>query len=97
MIVMVDGGPDENLRYTKTTECAIEYLLSQDLDAFFLAANAPDRSAFHPVERPMVKFSKELSGAVLLGDNFGFHLNAKGEMIKKELENKFRVCWGDTG
>ena len=25
MIVTVDGGPDENLRYTKTIECAIDY------------------------------------------------------------------------
>ena len=32
----------------------------------------------------MVKFSKELSGAVRLHDNFGSHLNAKGEAIDKE-------------
>ena len=34
----------------------------------------------------MVKFSKELSSVVLPHDNFGSHLNAKGEMIDKELE-----------
>ena len=34
----------------------------------------------------MVKFSKELSGVVLPHDNFGSHLNAKGETIDKELE-----------
>ena len=71
--------------------------LSQDLDAFFLATNAPGRSAFNRVERRMVKFSKELSGVVLPHDNFGSHLNAKGKTIDKELEKKFRVCWGDTG
>ena len=60
--------------------------LSQDLDAFFLATNAPGRSAFNRVERRMVKFSKELSGAVLPHDNFGYHQNAKGETINKELE-----------
>ena len=97
MIVTVDGGPDENPRYTKTIECAIDYFLSQDLDAFFLATNAPGRSAFNRVERRMVKFSKELSGVVLPHDNFGSHLNAKGETIDKELEKKFRVCWGDAG
>ena len=39
MIVTVDGDPDENPRYAKTIECAIDYFLSQDLDAFFLATN----------------------------------------------------------
>ena len=97
MIVTVDGGPDENPRYTKTTECAIDYFLSQDLDAFFLATNAPGRSAFNREERRMVKFGKEPSGVVLPHDNFGSHLNAKGKTIDKELEKKFRVCWGDTG
>ena len=66
MIVTVDRGPEENPRYTKTIECVIDYFLSQDLDAFFLATNAPGRSAFNRVERRMIKFSKELSGVVLL-------------------------------
>ena len=47
MIVMVDEGPDENVRYIKTIECAIDYFLSQDLGAFFLATNAPSRSVFN--------------------------------------------------
>ena len=97
MIVKVDGVLDENPRYTKTIECAIDYFLSLDLDAFFLATNAPGRSAFNRVERRMVKFSKEVSGVVLPHDNLGSHLNAKGETIDIELEKKFRVCWGDTG
>ena len=58
MIVTVDGSPDENPRYTKIVECAIDYFLSQDLDAFFLGTNAPVRSAFNRAERRMVKFSK---------------------------------------
>ena len=47
MIVTVDGGPDENPRYTKTIERVINYFTTQDLDAFFLATNAPERSAFN--------------------------------------------------
>ena len=47
MIVTVDGGPDKNPGYTKTIECAIDYFLSQNLAAFFLATNAPGRSAFN--------------------------------------------------
>ena len=88
MIVTVDGCSDENPRYTKTIECAIDYFLSQDLDAFFLATNALSRSAFYRAERRMVKFSKELSGVVLSHDNFWSHLNAKGETIDKKLEKK---------
>ena len=88
MIFTVDGGPDENPRYAKTIECAMDYFLSQDLDAFFLATNAPGKSAFNRVERRTVKFSKELSGVVLHHDNFESHLNAKGETNDKELEKK---------
>ena len=88
MIVTVDGGPDENPRYTKTIECAIDYFLSQELDALFLATNAPSRSAFNRVEHQMVKFSKELSGVVLPHDKFGSHLNVKRETIDKELGKK---------
>ena len=70
MIVTVDGGPDENSKYTKTIACAIDYFLSQEFDVFFLATDAPGRSAFNRVERQMVKFSKELSGVVLPHDKF---------------------------
>ena len=70
MIVTVVGSPDENPRYTKTIECAIDYFLSQDLDEFFLATNALGRSAFNRSERRMVKFNKELNGVVLSHDNF---------------------------
>ena len=83
MIVTVVGSPDENPRYTKTIECAIDYFLSQDLDEFFLATNALGRSAFNRSERRMVKFNKELNGVVLSHDNFWSHLNAKGADIER--------------
>ena len=56
------------------------------MDAFFLATNAPGRSAFNRVERRMVKLSKELSGVILQHDKFGSHLDGKGETIDKDLE-----------
>ena len=46
----------------------------------------PCRSAFNRVERGMVKFSQELNDVVPPHDNFGSHLNAKGETVDKELE-----------
>ena len=79
----------------------IDYFLIQDLDAFFWATNAPGRSAFNRVERRMVKFSKELSGVVLLHDNFGSHLNVKGEAIGKEpareISGMLRRYWLKSG
>ena len=53
MIITVDGGPDENPRYKKTLFCAIDYFCSFDLDALFIATNAPGRSAFNRCERRM--------------------------------------------
>ena len=94
MIVMADGGPDENPRYTKTIESAIDYFLSYDLNAFFLATNVPSRSVLNRAERLMVKFNKKISGVVLPHDNFGSHLNARGVTIDKELEKKISGMLG---
>ena len=47
MMVTFDGGQDENPRYEKTIECAIDYFTSFDLDALLIAPNAPGRSAFN--------------------------------------------------
>ena len=86
MIVTVDGGPDENPRYSNTISCAIEYFCEHDLDAYFLATNAPGRSAFNRVERRMSNLSKELSGVILTHDHFGTHLNHNNKTIDEELE-----------
>ena len=88
MIVTVDGGPDENPRYEKTINCSIKYFVENSLDAFFLATNVPDRSAFNRVERRIVKLSKELSGVILEHDKFGSHLDAKSVTVDKDLELK---------
>ena len=41
LIITVDGGQDENPRYEKTINCAIDLFRSYNLDALFLATNAP--------------------------------------------------------
>ncbi|KAG5871558.1 hypothetical protein JTB14_012825 [Gonioctena quinquepunctata] len=43
VIMTVDGGPDENPRYQKVIEFAIQHFKRHDLDALFLATNAPGR------------------------------------------------------
>ena len=85
MIVTVDGGPGENPRYSNTINCAIEYFCEHNLDAYFVATNAPGRSAFNHVERRMSNLSKELSGVILPHDHFGTHLDHNNKTIDEEL------------
>ena len=87
-IVTVDGGPDENPCYAKTIACAIDYFKTYDLDALFLATNAPGRSAFNRVERRMAPCSNALAGVILDHEHFGTHLDDQGKTIDAELEIK---------
>ena len=50
MIITVDGGLDENHRYSKTVMCSIDYFITCNLAAPFVATNAPGRSAYNRVE-----------------------------------------------
>lgn len=96
VIVTVDGGPDENPRYQKVINVAVHNFLHYNLDALFIATNAPGRSAFNRVERRMAPLSKELSGLILPHETFGSHLDSNGKTIDKELEKKnFEHC-GNT-
>lgn len=88
MIVTVDWDPDENARYAKNYRTCDQLFHQPGLVCvFFLATNAPGRSAFNKIERQMVKFSQELSGAVLHHNKFMSYLNYKRETIDPELEN----------
>ena len=69
MIVTVDGSPEENPRYTNTINCATDYFIEHDLDVYFVATNAPGRSAFNRVEKRMSDLSKELSGVIVPNDH----------------------------
>ena len=62
-VFTVDGGPDENLRYQKVIKVAIHHFVQHNLDALFVAENAPGRSAFNRVERKMAPLSRELKWA----------------------------------
>ncbi len=59
VVFTVDGGPDENPRYQKVIKVGIHHFVKHDLDALFIATNAPGRSAFNRVERKMAPLSKE--------------------------------------
>lgn len=59
MILVVDGRPDENPRYKKVIQTAIHHFKEFNLDALFIATNAPGRSAFNRVEKRMAQLSKD--------------------------------------
>lgn len=86
VIMTVDGGPDENPRYEKVIGFAIQHFKRYDLDALFLATNAPGRSAYNRVERRMAPLNRELAGLILPHDHFGSHLDERGVTIDEHLE-----------
>ncbi|ESO03128.1 hypothetical protein HELRODRAFT_174018 [Helobdella robusta] len=85
-IFFVDGGPDENPRYPHTIQSAIRQFKKYNLDAIFIATNAPGRSAFNQVERRMAPLSRELCGVILPHDFYGSHLDINGKTIDEKLE-----------
>ena len=86
LIMSVDGGPDENPRYQKVIDVAVHHFVKHNIDAMFVATNAPGRSAFNRVERRMAPLSRELSGLILQHEHFGSHLDTQGRTIEEELE-----------
>lgn len=88
IIISVDGGPDENPRYKKVIATSVHHFIKNDLDAFFIATNAPHRSCFNRVERRMAPLSKELAGIILPHDEYGSHLNSQGYTIDSDLEKR---------
>lgn len=95
-VFTVDGGPDENPRYQKVIKAAVHHFSRHDLDALFIATNAPGRSAFNRVERKMAFLSNELSGLILPYDTYGSHLNEKAETIDPVLEKQNFEFAGNT-
>lgn len=87
-VATVDGGPDENPRYRKVIDHAIDHFKKCNLDALFLITNAPGRSAYNRVERRMAPLSRQLSGLILPHNNFGTHLNEASVTIDHDLEKK---------
>ncbi|XP_032779890.2 uncharacterized protein LOC116918320 [Daphnia magna] len=96
LVFSVDGGPDENPRYQKVIDVSIHHFLRHNLDAIFIACNAPGRSAFNRVERRMAPLSRDLSGLILPHEHFGSHLNNSGLTVDVELEKQNFQYAGET-
>lgn len=96
IIIFVDGGPDENPRYRKVKNFAIEHFKKYNLDALFIATNAPGRSTYNRVERRMSPLSKRLAGVILPHEHFGSHLDDKGMITDDDLEKRNFQHTGET-
>lgn len=73
----------------------IHEFITFNLDAIFIATNAPGRSAFNRVERRMAPLSRELSGLILPHEHYGSHLNSAGFTIDDDLEKENFKFAGD--
>lgn len=85
LMFFVDGGPDQNPRYKTVIANAMDMFKKYDLDAVFIATNAPGRSAFNPVEHRMAPLSRALSGLILPAHHFK---RGDSNLTQKEIELK---------
>lgn len=101
VIVISDGGPDENPRYQRVIEVAVHHFKKRNLDAIFIATKAPQRSDYNRVERRMAPLSRDLTRLVLPHDFYGTHLDNKNETVDDNLEMKnfarLVKCWQAYG
>ena len=75
-------------RFQKVIDVSIHHFIQNNVDALFVATNAPGRSAFNRVERRMAPLSRELAGLILSHDHYGSHLDSQGKTIDEELEKQ---------
>ncbi len=86
VLIMVDGGADENPRYAKTLCAAIGHFKRYGLDALFITCHAPGQSAYNAVERRMAPLSHDVAGLILPHNHFGDHLDGHGRTTDAKLE-----------
>ncbi|CAJ0835274.1 1278_t:CDS:2 [Entrophospora sp. SA101] len=84
-VLLVDGGPDENLRHLKNIKTYCQLFRKFDLDYLTVRTHAPGQSKYNPVERGMATLSGKLAGITLPIDHYGTHLNIQGKVINPDL------------
>ncbi|CAB4477164.1 unnamed protein product [Rhizophagus irregularis] len=88
LILLVDGGPDENPKHMKNIIQYAHLFRTLDLDYLTIRTHAPGQSAYNPVERSMASLSAKLAGITLPIGEFGSHLNSQGNVVDEELARK---------
>jgi hypothetical protein len=66
VILLVDGGPDANLRYLKTLRTAIGHFKRNNFDSIFITYHAPGQSALNAARCRMAPLSHDVSRLILL-------------------------------
>ena len=87
-MIFSDGGPDENPRFPKTLDVAVQHFKKHKFDVLLISTHAPGLSACNQVEKRMAPLSKALAGLLLPYDTFGNHLDSQGRTIEVELEKR---------
>ena len=88
VLAFVDGGPDENSRFPKFQQVAIDHFKKYNLDAYIVMTLASGMSAYNYVERRMAPLSKALAGVLLPHDTFGNHPDSEGKTRDPEMEKQ---------
>ena len=84
-MIFCDGGPDENLRFPKTSDVAIQHFKRYSLDALLILTHVPGMSAYNQVERRIAPLSKALAGFLLPQETYGTHLSSLRNAIDSDL------------
>ncbi|CAG8846408.1 23185_t:CDS:2, partial [Gigaspora margarita] len=93
VLMLADGGPDENPCYKKTIQVIIEHFIKYNLDTIIAVCFALHQSVSNPVERRMAPLSHDLAGIILPHDTFGSHLDEQLKTTDDELEkHNFKVA-----
>ena len=75
-MIFSDGGPDENPRFPKTLDVAVQHFKKHKFDMLLFSTYAPGLSAYNQVERRMATLSKALVGLLLPYNTFGNQLDS---------------------
>ncbi|CAG8505696.1 20339_t:CDS:2 [Racocetra persica] len=86
ILMISDGGPDENLHYKKTIQVMIEHFIKYDLDTIIVVCFASYQSTSNPVERQIASLSHDLARIILSHNTFGSHLDNQLKTANEELE-----------
>ena len=87
-IFFFDGGPDENPRFQKTLDVAIQHFKRRKFDALVISTLVLGMSSYNQVELRMASLSKALAGLVLPHDTFGTLLDSQRRTVDLELEKR---------
>ncbi|CAG8786717.1 19796_t:CDS:2 [Gigaspora margarita] len=78
LVLLVDGGSDENPRHLKNIKKYCKLFIELNLDYYTIRTHAPGQSAYNFVEHSMSTLLGKLAGIVLPIDNFGSYLSSNG-------------------